>query len=182
MPFGDDSRLGSLAPRSRPAASDAAMPPTSRRRGLAVAGTAALASAALPPHAPQLLHANATSSNATAPNASWSAPVVLRATDASSARPLPRFAAPLQPGAPHPLPRYHPSPLLGAPRPLPPDEEVDPIWRIFDVPVGVAPWLFPQAVAYQVKHAGYTGAGFLIFICWLILIGSIVSTVVYPMY
>ena len=158
------------------------MPPTSRRRALAVAGTAALASAALPPHAPQLLHANATSSNATAPNASWSAPVVLRATDASSARPLPRFAAPLQPGAPHPLPRYHPSPLLGAPRPLPPDEEVDPIWRIFDVPVGVAPWLFPQAVAYQVKHAGYTGAGFLIFICWLILIGSIVSTVVYPMY
>ena len=65
---------------------------------------------------------------------------------------------------------------------LPPDEEVDPIWRIFDVPVGVAPWLFPQAVAYQVKHAGYTGAGFLIFIMYLILIGSIVSTVVYPMY
>ena len=153
----------------------------SRRRALAVAGTAALASAALPP---EPLHANATSSNATPANAStsWSAPVVLRATDASSARPLPRFAAPLQPGAPHPLPRYHPPPLLGAPRPLPPDEEVDPIWRIFDVPVGVAPWLFPQAVAYQVKHAGYTGAGFLIFICWLILIGSIVSTVVYPMY
>ena len=163
------------------------MPPTSRRRALIVAGTAALASAALPPHAPEPLHANATSSNATLANAStsWSAPVVLRATNASSARPLPRFAAPLQPGAPHPLPRYHPSPLLGAPRPLPPDEEVDlekAIWRIFDVPVGVAPWLFPQAVAYQVKHAGYTGAGFLIFIMYLILIGSIVSTVVYPMY
>ena len=164
------------------------MPPTSRRRALIVTGTAALASAALPPHAPEPLHANATSSNTTlSANAStsWSAPVVLRATNASSARPLPRFAAPLQPGAPHPLPRYHPSPLLGAPRPLPPDEEVDlekAIWRIFDVPVGVAPWLFPQAVAYQVKHAGYTGAGFLIFICWLILIGSIVSTVVYPMY
>ena len=163
------------------------MPPTSRRRALVVAGTAALASAALPSLAPEPLHANATSSNATPANAStaWSAPVVLRATNASSARPLPRFAAPLQPGAPHPLPRYHPSPLLGAPRPLPPDEEVDlekAIWRIFDVPVGVAPWLFPQAVAYQVKHAGYTGAGFLIFICWLILIGSIVSTVVYPMY
>jgi len=50
------------------------------------------------------------------------------------------------------------------------------------VPVGVAPWLFPQAVAYEVKHAAWTGAGFLNFIMILILIGSIVSTVIYPMY
>ena len=160
------------------------MPPTSRRRAFALAGTAALASAALPPHAPEPLHANATSSNTTlSANAStsWSAPVVLRATDASSARPLPRFAAPLQPGAPHPLPRYHPSPLLGAPRPLPPGScGTSPIWKIWGVPVGVAPWRFSDAVVCEMQQISAVGLVNLIIFLWVV--GSIIATVTYPMY
>ena len=72
------------------------MPATSRgtRRALAIAGTAALASAALPAlpiHVPELyhLHGNSTAVNATALNAT-----ALNALNATALRPLPRVVAP----------------------------------------------------------------------------------------
>ena len=79
------------------------MPATSRgtRRALAIAGTAALASAALPAlpiHVPELyhLHGNSTALNATALNATALNVTALNATalKATALRPLPRVVAP----------------------------------------------------------------------------------------
>ena len=77
------------------------MPATSRgtRRALAIAGTAALASAALPAlpiHVPELyhLHGNSTALNATALNATVLNATALNALKATALRPLPRVVAP----------------------------------------------------------------------------------------
>ena len=77
------------------------MPATSRgtRRALAIAGTAALASAAvpaLPIHVPELyhLHGNSTALNATALNATVLNATALNALKATALRPLPRVVAP----------------------------------------------------------------------------------------
>ena len=93
--------------------------------------------------------------------------------------PQPRNVAPPLPGAPRPLPRYVAP--LGAPRPLPPGScGKSPIWKIWGVPVGVAPWLFSDAVVCEMQQISAVGLVNLIIFLWVV--GSIIATVTYPMY
>ena len=93
--------------------------------------------------------------------------------------PQPRNVAPPLPGAPRPLPRYVAP--LGAPRPLPPGScGTSPIWKIWGVPVGVAPWLFSDAVVCEMQQISAVGLVNLIIFLWVV--GSIIATVTYPMY
>ena len=93
--------------------------------------------------------------------------------------PQPRYIAPPLPGAPRPLPRYVAP--LGAPRPLPPGScGKSPIWKIWGVPVGVAPWLFSDAVVCEMQQISAVGLVNLIMFLWVV--GSIIATVTYPMY
>ena len=98
---------------------------------------------------------------------------------AGAPRPLPRHVAPPLPGPPRPLPRYVAP--LGAPRPLPPGScGKSPIWKIWGVPVGVAPWLFSDAVVCEMQQISAVGLVNLIIFLWVV--GSIIATVTYPMY
>ena len=98
---------------------------------------------------------------------------------AGAPRPQPLYAAPPLPGAPRPLPRYVAP--LGAPRPLPPGScGKSPIWKIWGVPVGVAPWLFSDAVVCEMQQISAVGLVNLILFLWVV--GSIIATVTYPMY
>ena len=70
---------------------------------------------------------------------------------------------------------------LGAPRPLPPGScGKSPIWKIWGVPVGVAPWLFSDAVVCEMQQISAVGLVNLIIFLWVV--GSIIATVTYPMY
>ena len=85
---------------------------------------------------------------------------------AGAPRPQPLYAAPPLPGAPRPLPRYVAP--LGAPRPLPPGScGKSPIWKIWGVPVGVAPWLFSDAVVCEMQQISAVGLVNLIIFLWV---------------